>query len=434
MEDSKETQQKEKRKKKKKNKIYEINNSQYNEENQIVINGLSSCSSFGNIINDGERNENEKCKNKNAMVSLELPIISEKKENEKTSLNINIKRLNMKRLSTVRNKKGLQSGRSTGSTNSKRKDGKLEAVINKCNEIYKNKIYVSDYIYVLDRLNIEKNKITHIINAAGYECKNMFEDIYQYKTYYLKDDIYDDIYFVLLDSFYFIKTVLKQNQENKILIHCNKGISRSIIIIIFFLMNELNIDYFNAFKMVKKKRKLANPNMNLITQLLTMFNQKKEITTLIQCDHNNSNTNSILDTPKEIEENHETYYNLNLFRIDAINGNAISTYINRITNKTNPNTIITLDKRFNYIFTINFKEYFLLRFQEEFEQKYIQIYNHFILIFNNFFNHPCENTNNSIIRTDIIEFLQKHIINVKVLDTVSDLDQHYLNLQNFFKT
>ncbi|CAD2109714.1 protein tyrosine phosphatase, putative [Plasmodium vinckei] len=432
MEDSKETQQKEKRKKKKKDKIYKTNNSQYGEENQIVVNGLSSCSSFGNIINDRERDKNEKSEKKNVMVSLELPIISEKRENEKTSLSINIKRLNMKRLNNVRNKKGMQSGRSTGSTSSKRKDGKLEGVINKCNEIYKNKIFVSDYIYVLDKLNIEKNKITHIINAAGYECKNIFEDIYQYKTYYLKDDMYDDIYFVLLDSFYFIKTIIEQNEENKILIHCNKGISRSIIIIIFFLMNELNIDYFNAFKMVKKKRKLANPNMNLITQLLTIFNQKKEITTLVQCD--NSNTNLILDKLKESEQNHETYYNLNLFRIDAIDGNAISTYINRITNKTNSNIIITLDKRFNYIFTINFKEYFLLLFQEEFEQKYIQIYNHFVLVFNNFFNKTCENTNNSIIRTDIIEFLQNHIINVKVLDAVSDLDQHYLNLQNFFKT
>ncbi|CAD2098603.1 protein tyrosine phosphatase, putative [Plasmodium vinckei lentum] len=432
MEDSKETQQKEKRKKKKKDKIYKTNNSQYGEENQIVVNGLSSCSSFGNIINDRERDKNEKSKKKNIMVSLELPIISEKRENEKTSLSINIKRLNMKRLNNVRNKKGMQSGRSTGSTSSKRKDGKLEGVINKCNEIYNNKIFVSDYIYVLDKLNIEKNKITHIINAAGYECKNIFEDIYQYKTYYLKDDIYDDIYFVLLDSFYFIKTIIEQNKENKILIHCNKGISRSIIIIIFFLMNELNIDYFNAFKMVKKKRKLANPNMNLITQLLTIFNQKKEITTLVQCD--NSNTNLILDKLKESEQNHETYYNLNLFRIDAIDGNVISTYINRITNKTNSNTIITLDKRFNYIFTINFKEYFLLLFQEEFEQKYIQIYNHFVLVFNNFFNKTCENTNNSIIRTNIIEFLQNHIINVKVLDAVSDLDQHYLNLQNFFKT
>ncbi|CAD2109811.1 hypothetical protein YYG_02335 [Plasmodium vinckei petteri] len=432
MEDSKETQQKEKRKKKKKDKIYKTNNSQYGEENQIVVNGLSSCSSFGNIINDRERDKNEKSEKKNVMVSLELPIISEKRENEKTSLSINIKRLNMKRLNNVRNKKGMQSGRSTGSTSSKRKDGKLEGVINKCNEIYKNKIFVSDYIYALDKLNIEKNKITHIINAAGYECKNIFEDIYQYKTYYLKDDMYDDIYFVLLDSFYFIKTIIEQNEENKILIHCNKGISRSIIIIIFFLMNELNIDYFNAFKMVKKKRKLANPNMNLITQLLTIFNQKKEITTLVQCD--NSNTNIILDKLKESEQNHETYYNLNLFRIDAIDGNAISTYINRITNKTNSNIIITLDKRFNYIFTINFKEYFLLLFQEEFEQKYIQIYNHFVLVFNNFFNKTCENTNNSIIRTDIIEFLQNHIINVKVLDAVSDLDQHYLNLQNFFKT
>ncbi|CXI78288.1 protein tyrosine phosphatase [Plasmodium berghei] len=363
------------------------------------------------------------------MLSLELPINSEKKENEKTNLNINLKKLNMKRLRNARNKKGLLSGRSTGSTNSKRKDGKIKSVVNKCNEVYKNKIYVSDYIYVLDNLNIEKNKITHIINAAGYECKNIFEDIYQYKTYYLNDDIYDDIYFVLLDSFYFIKTILKQNDDNKILIHCNKGISRSIIIIIFFLMNELNIDYFNAFKMVKKKRKLANPNMNLITQLLNMFNQKKEIITFVQYQINK------LDKDKEEnKENYEIYYNFNIFRIDAINGHITSTYIKRITNKTNTNTIIILDKRFNYIFTINFKEYFLLLFQEAFEEKYISLYNHFVFISNNFFNPICENTNKSIIRKNILEFLQNYIINVKVFDTVSELDQHYLSLQNFLKT
>ncbi|ETB62268.1 hypothetical protein YYC_00877, partial [Plasmodium yoelii 17X] len=362
------------------------------------------------------------------MVNLGVPINSEKRENEKTNLNINLKKLNMKRLRNARNKKGLQSGRSTGSTNSKRKDGKIKSAINKCNEIYKNRIYVSDYIYVLDKLNIEKNKITHIINAAGYECKNIFEDMYQYKTYYLNDDMYDDIYFVLLDSCYFIKNVLKENEDNKILIHCNKGISRSIIIIIFFIMTELNIDYLNAFKMVKKKRKLANPNMNLITQLLNLFNQKKEITTFIHYPINNSMLNQ---DKKENEENYEIYYNFNMFRIDAINGNITPTYIKRITNKTNTNTIIILDKRFNYILTINFKEYFLLLFQEAFEQKYISLYDHFVFISNNFFNPISENTNKSIIRKNILEFLQNYIINVKVFDTVSELDQHYLNLQTF---
>ena len=59
---------------------------------------------------------------------------------------------------------------------------------------------------------------------------------------------------------------LKQCSGN-ILVHCTAGVSRSVSIVIAYLMKEKNMTYDDALSFIKKKRPIANPNKSFIYQL-----------------------------------------------------------------------------------------------------------------------------------------------------------------------
>ncbi|CRG98463.1 protein tyrosine phosphatase, putative [Plasmodium relictum] len=327
---------------------------------------------------------------------------------------------------------------------------KLEFAGNQCDKIFQNKIFVSGYKFLSNKLNIEEKGITHIINAAGYECVNKYENMFMYRTYYLKDDMHDDIFYTLLDSLYFIKNALKENEKNKILIHCNKGISRSIIIIIFFLMNELNLNYFDAFQIVKNSRTLSNPNMNYITQLLNLYNIKKTVQNINKGQENqlikdktinkniiNKDNNTLLSNNFQIynEQNKDNNKNYNdiicLFRID-LEGNYLSLRkLDNLVHHDSDNDSTTLiDKRFNYIIAINFKDYYLILFDDAYESIFHSIFNHFVHISSDFFG----NVNKTcIIRSHFMNFFENLKIKIKIMNSITDCDKLFLNIQNFLK-
>ncbi|CAK5076878.1 unnamed protein product [Meloidogyne enterolobii] len=63
--------------------------------------------------------------------------------------------------------------------------------------------------------------------------------------------------------------LLQKCWENKqsILVHCESGISRSVTIIIAFLMKKNNWSYLNSFNFLKEKHSIAGPNNSFIKQL-----------------------------------------------------------------------------------------------------------------------------------------------------------------------
>lgn len=51
------------------------------------------------------------------------------------------------------------------------------------------------------------------------------------------------------------------------LIHCSAGVSRSVTIIIAYLIGNRDMTFDEAFEVVKNKRTEANPNIGFIEQL-----------------------------------------------------------------------------------------------------------------------------------------------------------------------
>lgn len=101
-------------------------------------------------------------------------------------------------------------------------------------------------------------KITHIVNLAG-QCHYPSEFIYG--KFHIEDGYSKTKLDKNLPLIYdFIDRARKDNQSNRILIHCQGGISRTPFIAIMYLMHAENMSLFDAFNLVKSRRKQIRIN------------------------------------------------------------------------------------------------------------------------------------------------------------------------------
>jgi protein-tyrosine phosphatase len=115
-------------------------------------------------------------------------------------------------------------------------------------------------------LLIDEKKITHILNLAT-NVENSFEKEIIYKVFKVEDSLNQDLLECIHESISFIDSALK-DKENKVLVHCNAGVSRSASIVIAFLMfKRIYNNYEDAFKHVQSRRSVVYPNSNFVKQL-----------------------------------------------------------------------------------------------------------------------------------------------------------------------
>lgn len=74
-------------------------------------------------------------------------------------------------------------------------------------------------------------------------------------------------------GYHFIDEAIESNK--RILVHCRGGISRSVSMIIYYLMKKYRINFSEAHKIVNNIRKLANPNNSFQKQLI-MYQRLKD--------------------------------------------------------------------------------------------------------------------------------------------------------------
>ncbi|CAF0715612.1 unnamed protein product [Adineta steineri] len=113
-------------------------------------------------------------------------------------------------------------------------------------------------------------QLTHIINISiEHQC--VFPDKIKYLHLELEDK--EDV--LLKDRFdetiRFMDTAL-QNPSNRILVHCNLGISRSTTLILAYLMKTYNATLYEAFRYLRHRRPIICPNWGFLRQLLDYEN------------------------------------------------------------------------------------------------------------------------------------------------------------------
>jgi len=64
----------------------------------------------------------------------------------------------------------------------------------------------------------------------------------------------------ILKGYPSIETLINQNSHRKILIHCNRGISRSPTVLIMYLINQRGFTQMEAILHVRKCRPIIKPN------------------------------------------------------------------------------------------------------------------------------------------------------------------------------
>jgi len=129
-------------------------------------------------------------------------------------------------------------------------------------EIIKNKLYLGDMFDANDTDTIKNRNISCIICVAeGLKIINTNPNVIVY-NYKFTDDYNCNI------SLYFdeIGEIIKK--ENRVLVNCAAGVSRSATIVIAYIMKYYKLDLKTVFLLVRKRRNQICPNKKFMECLL----------------------------------------------------------------------------------------------------------------------------------------------------------------------
>lgn len=129
--------------------------------------------------------------------------------------------------------------------------------------IYLGSCYNASNENLLKELNIKK-----IVNISD-DIPNYHNDI-EYYNYKIKDDGIEQFNLEEMNKLIdFIKT-----DDRNILIHCVMGKSRSVTVVLYYLMKIHNMSLENALEFLNKKRNVINPSICFIKYLQNIENNK----------------------------------------------------------------------------------------------------------------------------------------------------------------
>nr|CAB3240197.1 DUSP dual specificity phosphatase [Phallusia mammillata] len=127
----------------------------------------------------------------------------------------------------------------------------------------RHSLFVSSQDPAVDKGLLHKHGVTHILNVAG--LPNFFPNDFQYMSLMLYDTPEFKICDVFQDCFSFINTAL--DNGGKVLIHCNAGVSRSVTILLAYIMSTERVGLSKIYNELKQIRPQVRPNDGFMKQL-----------------------------------------------------------------------------------------------------------------------------------------------------------------------
>jgi len=133
------------------------------------------------------------------------------------------------------------------------------------NEIIDN-VFVGNYAFALNKKMLLDNKITYILNC-GNGLKNFYEKERIFK--YLHIPLYDSKTQELESYTQKINNFIEEGStnNNKILIHCGEGVSRSAAVCLLYLITKKGMTFSKAKETFTKKRAACCPNDGFVLKL-----------------------------------------------------------------------------------------------------------------------------------------------------------------------
>ena len=134
-------------------------------------------------------------------------------------------------------------------------------------EIIPNVLYVGSAACAANWRAVKQYGITHVLSMAGEVKYTKYAHV-KYQALVLDDYHTADIFKYFGPALRFIRHARNSRPDARILVHCLMGISRSITIIIAFLMSAEGLTLFEAYSHVKKVRPYATPNPGFFNALV----------------------------------------------------------------------------------------------------------------------------------------------------------------------
>lgn len=144
-------------------------------------------------------------------------------------------------------------------------------------------LFLGDIHDALDVDEVRSKGITHVVSCcperkdeippAGGDKEKKIE----YLFVDVKDHIQQDLMGFFKEVIDFIRDAIEKDENNKILVHCAAGISRSATFVIAFLSDFFKIEPLFALEMVSELREKVCPNLAFLLQLKNFFDSHAKI-------------------------------------------------------------------------------------------------------------------------------------------------------------
>ncbi len=131
-------------------------------------------------------------------------------------------------------------------------------------------IYIGNITNARDYYRLKKLNIGLIVNCAK-EINNFFSNDFDYINLKILD-IDDVLIYPHLDNIVTKMYNYLQNNNNKILVHCYMGASRSVSIVIAYLIKYKGYNFEEALKVCNNKRDVVDINVDFCNQLIMYEN------------------------------------------------------------------------------------------------------------------------------------------------------------------
>ena len=168
---------------------------------------------------------------------------------------------------------------SRGPLQQKEKENESSSSIrsNDISEIEPNFLYLSGYQSAGKPEILKQYQITYVINASGSNCPNKGDSSIKYLTLNLNDNIRENIECIFYMCIDFINEC--KNSNGKVLVHCYKGVSRSVSIVLAYLIYTYRKTVEESLELIQTHRRRADPNIGFYLQLELFYkrlNDKNE--------------------------------------------------------------------------------------------------------------------------------------------------------------
>jgi len=119
---------------------------------------------------------------------------------------------------------------------------------------------------VADKDLMSDKKITSVLNVSLSCARPDHLDDLHFKRIAVKDNYQENISPFLDEAIQFIE--LARENDERVLVHCVAGVSRSATVAIAYVMHYLRLPFEEAYRFVKEKRPTISPNFNFLGQLI----------------------------------------------------------------------------------------------------------------------------------------------------------------------